>query len=317
MIIPAVRLAGATATQEQSNLQLEPGTIYRATVLRQESTTVLLRMAGVLLRGESELTFLPGQVIHLRPEPSLDQHIVLRMVTTPSIPQGTDLGPALRQLGLSTNPRLQLIAKALFGWMVPLHPDAMRKILADTTTFSPEKLAAYLNALGWGNSVGIDYEGAIARLVASFLPGEAAAEEVPLALRQINDAAASPLYPDVKVVWWESEAHHGELYVMRDDVAGQLPSEDIQVAVRVQTMHYGELWLAFSYRAGQIDLVCHANAPELLQHIEDGRATIAAAIKAGGATFGNLRCHAGLVLSVLDVFPPAPLAGYTAVDLKV
>ncbi|MBT9156322.1 MAG: hypothetical protein DDT37_01307 [Firmicutes bacterium] len=245
------------------------------------------------------------------------KHIVLRMATTPSIPQGADLASALRQLGLSTSPRLQLIAKALLGWMVPLHPDAMRKILADTTTFSPEKLAAYLNALGWGNSVGIDYEGAVARLVASFLLGEAAGEEVPLALRQINDAAASPLYPDVKVVWWERGAHHGELYVMRDDVARQLPSENIQVAVRVQTMHYGELWLAFSYRTGQIDLVCHANAPELLRHIEGGRATIAAAIEVGGATFGNLRCHTGLVLSVLDVFPPAPLAGYTAVDLKV
>lgn len=325
IVIEVARVAGRIVLPGQTSLLVDPGKVYRATVLGQEATTVLLRMAGGLLRGSSELNFAPGQILHLQAEVSPQGSIVLRIVPQPTAPATQDLGQALLNMELPANATTQMLVRTMLSWMMPITPAALQKTLHETRDLPEKKLVAYLHALGWGNSVGIAgdapqlEEGNESRLnlVARFLIGDSPAQEVPLALLYINETEQSPLYPTVRALWWEDGARHGELFVLRDGRHPEAGPQQIHVALRIHTLHYGELWLAFSHGNGQLDLSCYATDDLLLKRIADSRPAIAAAVEAAGATLSSLQCHERLALSVLDVFPPAQLAAYQAVDIRV
>ena len=250
---------------------------------------------------------------------------MLRIVPQPTAPTTQDFGQALQNMGLPANATMQMLARTMLSWMMPITPDSLQKTLHDTRALPEDKLVAYLHALGWGNSVGRGgsasrlEEGSESRLnlVARFLIGDALAQEVPIALLYINETEQSPLYPTVRALWWEDGARHGDLFVLRDGRHPEAGPQQIHVALRVHTLHYGELWLAFSHGKGQLDVACHATDGALLKRIAASRPAIAAAVEAAGATLSSLQCHERLALSVLDVFPPTQLAAYQAVDIRV
>lgn len=228
-------------------------------------------------------------------------------------------------MGLPANSTMHILARTMLSWMMPITPDALQKTLRETRGLPEERLIAYLHALGWGNSVGLAgdasrlEEGNESRLnlVARFLIGDSPAQEVPLALLYINETEQSPLYPAVRALWWEDGTHHGELFVLSDNQQHNADPPCTHVALRVHTLHYGELWLAFSHGNGQLDLSCYATDGALLKRIAACRPALAAAVEVAGTSLSGLRCHERAVLSVLDVFPPAELAAYQAVDIRV
>lgn len=317
VIIPVVRPVGAHQQQSQSQVTLQPGHTYRAVVVGQEASTVLLRIGGVLIRGESELSLPVGQVIHLEAQHSQEHTMVLRVVqNTASASQAPDLGQVLLQLGVSANPSTRMVATVLLNWLLPLNPEQVRKLVRELRNVPAEHQEAFVNVQGWARSTGLDEQGPVLRMVTRFLLGDAEAEEVPPAMRQINHSGQSPAYPEVQVLWWEQAPHHGEIYVLKEK-RGATSHDNIHLAVRISTVHYGEAWAGFSYGGRILSLSFHGEDEQLLTLIEEQKPLLVSAVENSGLTLAGITCYRRRALSFLDVFPLAQTSAYQGINFLV
>lgn len=316
MIIPAVKPVGALLQEGQSNIVLQPGHTYRAVVVGQEDRTVLLRIYGVLIRGESELSLPVGQVIYLQAESSQEHAMVLRLVQAHGGRAHTpDLSQALTQLGLTTNPVSTMVANTLLNWLLPLNPEQVRKLARELRDVPSEHREAFVTVKSWARAVGLE-DGPLLKVVTRLLLGEAEPEEVPPAIGQINRSGHLPAYPEVRALWWEHPPHHGEMYVLRDK-RGAVSGETTHLAVRIDTLHYGEVWVGFSYSGHRLHLCFHGEDEQFLARIEEKETLLTQAVAQSGLTLAGITCCQRRALSFLDVFPLASSPSYRGVSFLV
>ena len=316
-VVPSILRTSLT----QDTVELRHGQTYRATVVEANEGTVLLRLGGILIEAESEVTLSTGQVLVLRAEQMTDTALALRIVDRsgkPEAPVGqSPLGGVLAKIGMPDTPQNQAAVRVLLQWLQPVRAENVAELTAEARVFSANRQEAYLNVRGWATSTSLQEDRATIHVVTRFLLGSAEPEQVPLAVKHINQAEHALHYPEVSVLWWHSKTQHGEIYVFRDGGLSR-GKQDIAntLAIRIQTERLGELWVRFAYLSPELELAFVSPFSETLGVMREKQSVLESLLSSPGLSLQRVYYRQGLPSSFLDIVPPRE-AEYQGLNLLV
>ncbi|MDP3487201.1 MAG: hypothetical protein Q8S19_04620 [Bacillota bacterium] len=317
MRIPVVSFTPQTQ-QVRNSIELQPGTIYRGTVVGINSDSIIIRIGGMLIRSTVQLALELGQVLDLRAEQADESTLLLRVVPvedTPSTPVSLEQG--LKQLHLQPTPQNMAAVKALLAWLQPIASDEVARLVAESKDLPPEKQSAYLNVRGWTKAAELPEDKTTIKVITRFLLGLAEPEEIPPALRHLNDASKPTNYPEVNILWWQNATQHGEFYVFNDNDSLQVDYAQFHtVALRIQTVHLGELWLRLGYTESHLSLAFYSPDDDVLQTLQSVEVSLKSVINACGYRLSGVSYRLEQPSSFLDVMPPVT-EPYRGVNLVV
>jgi hypothetical protein len=303
-----------------NTLEIRLGQVYRATVVEVIENGAMLRMGGSLIEVNSDLPLQSGQVLFLKPELTADSLVILRMVNQ-GAPAGQEtplpqLEHALAKLGVPVTPRNLTIARALLTWSQPVNLESVETLGREVRSLPMDKLHGYLNVRGWIKSVGLTEERATINVVTRFLLGRPEPTDVPAATRHINESQQGTLYPEVGVLWWHNGTQHGEIYLFEEGkgtTAGQGMTNTL--AVRIQTVNWGEIWVTFTCRGNELDLLFVCPLPETLSMLREKESVLASVVSSVGLSLQHTGYRQERPASFLDVVPPVGALEYKRVNV--
>ena len=280
--------------------------------------TIIIRIGGMLIRSTGQLALELGQVLNLRAEKADESTLLLRVLPvedTPSTP--VSLEQALKQLHLQPTPQNMAAVKALLAWLQPVVSDEVTQLVLESKDLPLDKQSAYLNIRGWTKAAELPEDKTTIKAITRFLLGLAEPEEIPPALRHINDATKPTNYPEVNILWWQNEAQHGEFYVFNDNDSLRADAAQFHtVALRIQTVHLGELWLRLGYTESHLSLTFYSPDDDVLQQLQSAEVSLKSVVTASGYGFSGVSYRLEQPNSFLDVLPPVT-EPYRGVNLVV
>lgn len=258
-----------------------------------------------MIRSTGQLALELGQVLNLRAEQADDSTLLLRVLPvedTPSTP--VSLEHALKQLNIQPTPQNLAVVRALLAWLQPVVSDEVARLVAESKDLPLDKQSAYLNIRGWTKAAELPEDKAAIKVITRFLLGLSEPEDIPPALRHINDAATPINYPEVNILWWQNQTHHGEFYVFNENDSLQAEHPQFNtVALRIQTVHLGELWLRLGYSESHLSLVFYSPSDYALQQIQGAEELLNSVITASGYRLSGVLYRLEQPSSFLDVMP--------------
>ena len=317
MRIPVISLS-TQSQQVRNTIELQPGHTYRGTVVGVNSDSIILRVGGMLIRSTGQLALELGQVLSLRAEQADESTLLLRVVPVEDTPPAqVTLDQALKQLNLQPTPQNMAAVKAMLAWLQPVLSDEVARLVAESRDFPTDKQTAYLYLRGWAKASELPEDKSTIRVITRFLLGLAEPQDIPSALRHINTATTPVNYPQVNVLWWQNATHHGEFYVFNDNdslKANYVPFHT--VALRIQTVHMGELWLRLGYSDSHLSLAFYSASNDALQRLHGTEALLSSVVSASGYELSSVSYRLEQPSSFLDVMPLAT-EPYRGVNLVV
>lgn len=304
MRIPVVSFSPQTQLV-RNTVELQPGNIYRGTVVGLDSDSIMLRIGGMLIRSTGQMALELGQVLNLRAEQADDSTLLLRVIPVEDTPSAqVSLEQALKQLHLKPTQQNIAAVKALLAWLQPVANDDVARLVAESKDLPPDKQSAYLNIRGWTKAAELPEDKTTIKAITRFLLGLAQPEEIPPALRHINSATHPTNYPEVNILWWQNETQHGELYVFSEHDSLQADYAHFRtVALRIQTVHLGELWLRLGYSESHLSLTFYSSNDEALQLLQVSEPLFDSVVSASGYGLSGVRYKLEQPNSFLDVMP--------------
>ena len=291
--------------QASNTVELQPGHVYRGTVAEVNPDSVLLRIGGMLVRGTGQLALELGQVLNLRAEQSDASTLLLRVIPVLESPSTqVSLEQAVRQVHVQPSPQNLAAVNALLAWLQPVDNNEVARFMAESKDLPADKQLAYLNLRGWTKAVELPEDRTTIRVVTRFLLGLAEPEDVPPALRHINEGSTPTNYPELSILWWQNRAQHGELYVFNH--VGSHNAEQAQtqtLALRIQTVRLGELWLKVAYGTSELALTFYSPRQDALCLLQGVEALFGSVVSTTGFELGDVSYRLEQPNSFLDVMP--------------
>lgn len=313
LLVPVVNPTPGVIAQGQGTVELQVGQTCRATVVALEGDSAILRLNGALIRAQGQALTV-GQLLYLRVEEASSLKIVLKILPTDSVsPAPANLEQVLVEMGVAPSTPNIASARALLAALQPVIPSDVTQLAGELKSLSPTEQASYLTVRSWSKSLGLPEDKASVRTVTRFLLGAAQAEEIPEALRLIND------YPQVGILWWQRPPGHGEIYILRERQSENTYEPDHHdVAIRLQTQLLGELWVSFHYLRPHLQLSIYSPHPSVLEELQQQSTVLTTTLSMLGVSLSELRFEQSQPSSFLEALSlRTATQHYTGLNIKV